>query len=341
MIRLKNILSEIDTSVGDLNKYTGEMIFEEIFFFVYGLDDFIYLKGDGFIFVGSKSNEINRVMLDAAKKNKKMPKEIRDRILKPFGKIVRSTRDVVITLQEGGEFDYMYHMFDFSKPVKLLSRTDSDDEPIFEINFYVGNMFTEKTNRQFYYSPKKQLGLSNIQQVHLSQIGTEHRGQGYGAMLYDTVAGKLDAIYSDAILYKGAIAMWTNHMRKKSKFFGAILSDEEVIVPISGEIDKKVINTADGFVSIFKNVPPKLKEMEQFLSGIPIDNIYVSYQIANTDVSLKRMTDTIDDSVTLAEFNKAIFDEDLSAKYTAGIFLHSKTTFVVKEVGEELDYMII
>ena len=109
----------------------------------------------------------------------------------------------------------------------------------------------------------------------------------------------------------------------------------------TGEIDKKVIRAADGFVSIFKNVPPKLIEMEKFLSGIPIDNIHVSYQIENSDVNLKRMTDTIDQVTTLSEFNETLFDEKLNTSYTAGIFLHSKVTFVVKEAGDELDYMLI
>lgn len=343
MIRLKNILNEIDTGAGHLNQYTGEMLFQEVFDEVYGLENFIELGRSGFFFVGSKSNEINKVMVDAAKKNKKMPKEIKDKMLKSFGKVIRSTRDIVITLQEGGDFDYMYHMFDFSKPVEMIDRTDfGDNRPVFAINFYVGHIFTEKINRQFYYSPKKQLGLSKIQQVHLSELGKEYRGQGYGAMLYDTVAGELDAIYSDSILYKGSLAMWTKHMRKKARFFGAILSDEDaVIVPISGEIDKKVIRAADGFVSIFKNVPPKLIEMEKFLSGIPIDNIHISYQIENSDVNLKRMTDTIERVTTLSEFNEALFGEKLNASYTAGIFLHSKVTFVVKEAGDELDYMLI
>lgn len=343
MIRLKNILGEIETGAGDLNKYTGEMLFQNVFDEVYGIDDIIELERSGFFFVGSKSNEINRVMIDFSKKNKKMPKEIKDKILKPFGKVIRSTGDIVITLQGGGDFDYIYHMFDFSKPVEMIDRTGfGDNRPVFAINFYVGNIFTEKVNRQFYYSPKKQLGLSNIQQVHLSQIGTEHRGQGYGAMLYDTVAGSVDAIYSDSILYKGSLAMWTKHMRKKSRFFGAILSDEDgIIVPISGEIDKKVIRAADGFVSIFKNVPPKLIEMKNFLSDIPLEQIYISEPIENNEISVNRMIDALERSISINDLNKAIESWQIESKYTTAIYLHEKTTFVVKEVGDELDYMLI
>ena len=161
-----------------------------------------------------------------------------------------------------------------------------------------------------------------------------------GVILYDAVAKQVDAIYSDSTLFKSSLAMWTKHMKKVSRFFGANLGGY-VIVPVSGEIDKKTIDAADGFVAIFKNVPPKLKEMEKFLSGIPIDNIYVTDDIDNTDVNLKRMVDILDEVTTLSELNETIFDEPLPANYTVGIFLHEKATFVVKEVGEELDYMLI
>lgn len=332
-------MNEIDTRPkSDLNQYTGFQLFTNEFDYAEFLGDVIDIDRYGFYFV-SDTDKMNRVMIDAAKKNKKMPKDIQNMITKTFGKTIRSTGDIVITLQNDGEYDNSYHMFDFSKPVKMVGRTDYDKRPVFEVNFYVGHILTDNVQNEYYYSPKKQLGLSNIQQVHLSELGKEYRGQGYGAMLYDTVAKQVDAIYSDSTLFKGSLAMWTKHMRKISKFFGAVLQ-VGVIVPVSGEIDKKVIDAADGFVSIFTKVPPKLKEMEQFLSGIPVDNIFISGDIDNREISFKRMTDTLDRVATLSEFGEQL-DYDVWPNYTAGIFLHEKTTFVVKEVGEELDYMII
>ena len=279
-------------------------------------------------------------MIEAAKKNKKMPKELQNEITKAFGKTIRSKGDIVITLQQNDwEYDNAYHMFDFSKPVKMVGRTEYDKRPIFEVNFYVGHILSDDVTNDYYYSPKKQLGLSKIQQVHISELGKEYRGQGYGSLLYDTVASQVDAIYSDSTLFEGSLGMWTKHIRKISKFFGAILQ-VGVIVPVSGEIDKTAINAADGFVAIFKKVPPKLKEMEKFLAGIPLDKIYISGDIEDSDISLRRMTDTLDRVGTLVDFSNAIEGSSVE-NYTAGIFLHSKATFVVKEVGEELDYMLI
>lgn len=322
-----------------MNQYTGFQLFQNEFDNAIDLDEIIDIERYGFYFVND-SYKMNKVMVEAAKKNKKMPKDIQNKITKAFGKTIRSNGDIVITLIRDVESDHTYHMFDFSKPVKMVGRTDYDKRPVFEVNFYVGHIITDNVLNDYYYSPKKQLGLSNIQQVHISELGKEYRGQGYGSFLYDAVANQVDAIYSDSTLFQGSLGMWTKHMRKRSKFFGAIL-DIGVIVPISGEIDKKTIDAADGFVAIFKKVPPKLKEMEKFLSGIPLDNIYISGDIEDSEVSLTRMTDTLDRVGTLSDFSKAIDNANLGENYTAGIFLHSKTTFVVKEVGDELDYILV
>ena len=323
-----------------MNEYTGFQLFQDEFDDAINLDEIIDIERYGFYFV-SDANKMNRVMIESAKKNKKMPKDIQNKIIKAFGKTIRSNGDIVVTLIEGEASDYAYHMFDFSKPVKMVGRTNYDKRPVFEVNFYVGHIMLDSIRNDYYYSPKNQLGLSNIQQVHISEIGKEYRGQGYGSFLYDTVASQVDAIYSDSTLFKGSLGMWTKHMRKRAKFFGAILDEDGVIVPVSGEINKKTTDVVDGFVAIFKKVPPKLKEMETFLSGIQLDNIYISDNIEDSKISLTRMTDTLDRVVTLSDFSEAITYEDLDDNYTAGIFLHRKTTFVVKEVGDGLDYMLI
>ena len=341
MIKLKNILNEIDAQSGEMNSFTGFQLFQQEFDNIPNLDDILEVEQYGFFFT-SNVDKISKLMIDADKNKKKMPKEIQNKITKAFGKTIRSTGDIVITHTKNSDYDNAYHVFDFSKPVKIIGRADyyDDNRPILEVNFYVGHILTDNVENDIYYSPKKQLGLSNIQQVHIAELGKEYRGQGYGSLLYDAVAKQVDAIYSDSTLFKSSLAMWTKHMKKVSRFFGANLGGY-LIVPVSGEIDKKTIDAADGFVAIFKNVPPKLKEMEKFLSGIPIDNIYVTDDIDNTDVNLKRMVDILDEVTTLSELNETIFDEPLPANYTVGIFLHEKATFVVKEVGEELDYMLI
>lgn len=348
MIRLKKILSEIETERGDLNQYTGVMLFNNVYDDSPSINYIIDVYGKGFKFV-ERTKEMNKLMMDAAKKNSKMPMAIQKKIIKSFGKVIRSTGDIFITLnQDSVNYDNGYHMFDFSKPVRLLNEAETGPNDTgdkwFETNFYVGHVKTENISSDFYYSPKKQLGLSNIQQVHLSEIGREYRGQGYGSMLYDAVASSVDAIYSDDILYKGSLSMWTKHIRKRAKFFGAILSSEDnpVIVPISGEINKKVIDAASGFVSIFNKVPPKLIEMQKFLFDTPLEQIYVSDFIDSSEISMTRITDALERNVSLVDFDNAVGGwGDMGSKYTAGIFLHGKATFVVKEVGDELDYMIL
>ena len=169
-------MNEIDTRPkSDLNQYTGFQLFTNEFDYAEFLDDVIDIDRYGFYFV-SDTDKMNRVMIDAAKKNKKMPKDIQNMITKTFGKTIRSTGDIVITLQNDGEYDNSYHMFDFSKPVKMVGRTNYDKRPVFEVNFYVGHILTDNVQNDYYYSPKKQLGLSNIQQVHLSELGKEYRG---------------------------------------------------------------------------------------------------------------------------------------------------------------------
>lgn len=339
MIRLKNILSEIETERGNLNEKTGANLFDDVFIGSRTISYIMEVFEKGFYFV-ERAKQMNKLMVDAANKNKKMPKEIRDKIIKSFGKVILSKGDLFITV----DYAHVYHLFDFSKPVNLLSKsiTGETDETWFETNFYVGHIQTKKIDTDIYYSPKKQLGLSNVYQILVAEVGKEYRGQGYGSMLYDAVANSVDAIYSDDTLYKGSLSMWTNHMRKKAKFFGVISSfEDKVIIPLSGEITKKVIENASGFVCIFKNVPAKLIEMKKFLSGIPMEQIDVGDPIENADISLKTMIDAIEESVSLNDLHKELGIWQTENKYTVSIYLHEKVTIVVKEVGDELEYMLI
>lgn len=284
-----------------------------------------------------------------------VPDKYRKLIIRKFGgETILEDGEVVIIKNKKGSSRILYHLLDFSKPAGKLSRSnigDYRDHYLFncaEPNFYIGYILTSVLSEKNYkFSPKLQLNLSNIEQVHLSKIAVDYRGKGYGAKLYDAVAKQVDALYSDNILFEGSYAMWTNHIRKSSAFFGAVPLSSNTILPVD-DVSKIKAADIEEFVSIFKKVPPKLIELKNFLKGINPDEVYagdVVYQLRDKRV-IKVETDDIvyeiDNNDTLQDFYKSFSDnQTLPTNTKAIVFTHSTATFVIKEVDGGLDFILI
>ena len=66
-------------------------------------------------------------------------------------------------------------------------------------------------NSSFGYNPKSTFKINGtVRRIHISELGKEHIGKGYGSLLYQTVWNDSAAMASDWMLFKGSFGMWTN-----------------------------------------------------------------------------------------------------------------------------------
>ena len=148
------------------------------------------------------------------------------------------------------------------------------------VKLVIGRIDTEPSSGP--YSMKTMFGIDG-QVVHWSIVAEEYKGQGFGAFLYDKLLYLYGTLESDTVLYSGSYAMWTKHVPKKAKFFGATVQvkwgggtqrgSNNIVIPITADeaADKKFADKVLGsFVAFEASVPAEVKKVASFVKGLSL-----------------------------------------------------------------------
>ena len=162
----------------------------------------------------------------------------------------------------------------------------------------IGRIDTEPSTGA--YSMKTLFGIDS-QVVHWSNVASEYKGQGFGAFLYDKLLYLYGTLESDTILYQGSYAMWTKHLPKVSKFFGATIGSRwsggtqsganNIVIPITADEanDKKFVsNSLGSFVAFEASVPTEVKKIAAFTKGLSLRN--QQYAVIHIDTNIDKTT---------------------------------------------------
>lgn len=340
MIKLKSIVNEIEFESGHYGSKKSWLMLEE------------FLKNYDFVPERAAMKILSYV--DNTKGDEPLPKELQQILIDSFDEILKKSGKLYILRKDAGLNHYV--CFDFSKPARGGL-------------FFIGKMITMKFNKQFGYSPQKQFGFDKVENIKLSEVAANYRGQGYGSKLYDALLGYVDAVFSDDLLYQGSYNVWINHIRKRSKFFGVLINADwtQTILPIYNEETLKKSKLSDpqikGFVGIIKSPPAQLLKLKTFLDGINPDEVFVldtePRNIPKNKI-LDFVIDAIEDSVSSEDLlnqeepeddNKPWIYFDVNDDYWIGRknTNHFKAAFIpldfaniyIKEVADGLEWFLL
>ena len=336
-MKLKNLLNELELHSGHFTKSSAYDVLMDFLF-----EDKVIPK--------SVANKIVSFVDNVEDPETKLPNDLKKLILSSGKKVYNEGNTYVIKTETPGNL-VLYAAYNF-------------DEPALDGLFFVGRLLTVLYNPTIKFSPQKQFKLNRVERIKLSEVPTEHRGKGYGSILYDSAMGTTSALYSDAILFSGSLSVWLKHIRRKSNFFGVYSGLRGVLLPIyddEGMNPKNLKKTgglsSSGFVSISKSVPSQLVKLQQFLDGINPHEVEEIIATVNKGKKVGNMTqeviDRIEDAVSSEDLLKMTADDKirfetkdtfsiLRAKpFKAGFITTKESTIFVKEVGDELEWFLM
>lgn len=247
------------------------------------------------------------------------------------GKLVSSPVDTIAIMK--------YSNPDLSNTYVIWNREGN----INNLTFCVGAMVTTTFNEYIHYSPTKIIKLANIEQIWSSYIATEFRRKGYGKMVYDALLSNVDAVYSDSTLFSGAFAMWANHIKKKSKFFG-IVCERGLVLPIDANTDVSgnMINNENayrGFIAVYTNVPAPLVQLSRKLKNIHPDDI--QFVPRHDDVFDQDELDILEDASSFDELQKHL-QRGFSLKPNMVVILqYENANVMLREKANEIQAVIL
>jgi hypothetical protein len=258
LIRLKEILGEIESKTGDYDGFGLDDVFEVI--------PVSLFKG-GRIRLKSDNDNIDRGKTYTLKD---LPEEL-DKI-KKMGKVLKEENGILVVRYEV-DTNIGYVVFDTTVEFK-------NGNGIKTLAFIQGYLHTVPYEKRFFTSPTNMLEVANVESVRASYVVKQSRGKGFGKMLYDAALSNVDALISDEILYKNSFGMWTNHIYRESKFFGGVYRYGKLmyIIPL-GETPPaniaKAFAGAWGFIAFGNKVPQRVIDMNDIFAGINIDDITI------------------------------------------------------------------
>jgi len=181
--------------------------------------------------------------------------------------------------------------------------------------FFVGVIKTE-TNSGNRYKLKKAFQIE-IETVHWSNISLELRGTGMGKMMYSMVykhvVSKGMAFGSDSMLFEGSAGMWMTYMPTLATYFGVIINEILVPIPVE-ELTKKnksvfSIYGVDGFVAM-ENPPPTVRKIAYNVKGLSFVGgeygVALMYDGVNDILNIKDNSDYFN--------NRSSWDDDYQEK---------------------------
>jgi hypothetical protein len=180
VIKLKDILSEIEVKSG----YYTEFKSEDIFTFLPKkvVDAYIRLT--------------RRVPLKKQKTKQDIQKSI-ESVKSVFingGKVVWTdgTKNMIEYIGDDST-DILFVLLDFNQ----------DD-------FILGWLYAKDVSAidDLHIHPEKLISLQRVLRVHGSFINKKYRGEGYGKLIYDVVLNNIDALVSDSVLYDASFGLW-------------------------------------------------------------------------------------------------------------------------------------
>ena len=338
MIKLKDILNELEVRKGHFGKEKSFDLFDDFLF-----EDKMVTKSDA----KKISDYVSTISANKKESQTLLPKEFQQMLIRA-GQVVYKSGTLCVIKKDTGKESVVYVMYDFSKPA-------------YDALFFIGRLLTEFFRSNLPLSPQKQFKLDRVEKINLSQLGSEHLGQGFGSILYDSAIKTTDALYSDTILYGGSFKVWVKHMKNKSKFFGVYSGNRKIILPIYTDdglerAKLKSLEYSSGFVAITKNVPSQLLKLQQFLDGINPHNlveIQANSRLGASDM-LKAIVDKIDSSTDTIDllntrdpsdkvffFTEKSFSGKGQSPFVAGYILAKNATIFIKESGGGLDMFLL
>lgn len=336
-MKLKNLLNELELHSGHFTKSSAYDVLMDFLF-----EDNVVPK--------SVANKITSFVDNVEDPETKLPNDLKKLILSSGKKVYNEGNTYVIKSETSGNL-VLYAAYNF-------------DEPALDGLFFVGRLLTTLYKSELKLSPQKQFKLNRVEKIKLSEVPTEHRGKGYGSILYDSAMGTTDALYSDAILFSGSLSVWLKHIRRKSNFFGVYSGIRGVLLPIydeSGMDTKNLKKTGglsnSGFVSISKSVPPQLTKLQEFLDGVNPHEVEEIIAVINKGKKVGNMTqeviDRIEDSVSSEDLLKMTVGDKIrfetkdtfstlrTKPFKAGFITTKESTIFVKEVGDGLEWFLM
>ena len=194
----------------------------------------------------------------------------------------------------------------------IMFNTDLDARHCF-----IGLIKTNPIKSAFGYSPKSTFKINGtVRRIHLSELGKEHIGKGYGSLLYQAVWNDSAALASDWILFKGSFAMGTNKILKDASLFGMVLGEDiessyatKVIIPLNSPKEAQSISvTKSGrnFIAFKGEVPAPVRKVAHNLEGIDIAKELIVYKLDhNISEAYEVDPDSLSQEVSDMEKNKS------------------------------------
>lgn len=345
MINIKNLiptgLNEITLSKGDFGKRSASNMFS----YIKAPEANLHIDK---IIDKSLLDRVSKFVDEEADDEDLLPKNLQRELLNSGERVFKSGSFYVIKVQGNllglisnvpgpmkGKYKgkmQVYLGFDFSQPVH-------------NYGFFVGYIFTKKFRKAIPWSPKRTLNLDEVEQVHYSEISVEHRGRGYGKLMYDAILKTTDALYSDVELYEGSFKMWAYHIRKYVKFFGAATFNG-LILPIYDEtaIEKQNVENIAGFVGLKNAVPPKLIELKNFLKDRnPVDVLTINLPNGRLESIIQDIESAVSMDDLLEKRESYAKNKEWSYKknHDCGVIITSSAAVFIRESGDELKYLLI
>ena len=336
-MKLTQILNELDLYKGHFTKSSAYDVLMDFLF-----EDNVIPK--------SVANKIVSFIDNVEDPTTKLPNDLKKLILSSGKKVYKEGNTYVIKTETSGNH-VLYAAYNF-------------DEPALDGLFFVGRLLTTLYKSELKLSPQKQFKLDRVEKIKLSEVPIEHRGKGYGSMLYDSAMATTNGLYSDAILFSGSLSVWLKHIREKSNFFGVYSGIRGVLLPIYDEVgmDKKNLQKTgglsdSGFVSISRAVPSQLLKLQEFLNGINPHEVEEILATINKGKQVGNMTqeviDRIEDAVSSEDLlkmtagdkirfeTKDTFSTLRAKPFKAGFITTKESTIFVKEVGDGLEWFLM
>jgi hypothetical protein len=341
VIKLKDILSEIEVKSG----YYTEFKSEDIFTFLPKkvVDAYIRLT--------------RRVPLKKQKTKQDIQKSIESlkSVFINGGKVVWTdgTKNMIEYIGDDST-DILFVLLDFNQ-----LNPQSTDKVSAKDDFILGWLYAKDVSAidDLHIHPEKLISLQRVLRVHGSFINKKYRGEGYGKLIYDVVLNNIDALVSDSVLYDASFGLWTNYLHNNKKFFGYLYQFGKTIcvlpIPKNKKFSKDDIPQSDygadisGFIVMNKKIPSELQRMKDTIGGVTPSEINI---IDASGKFTKSLQDKFDEAVSMDDIINVLQDtkrnpwwsgEYGSTKNPKVLFHFSNALVFAKEVGESIEWTLI
>lgn len=237
--------------------------------------------------------------------------------------------DVYLTFL--GDFDLDDILLD---PKKILNKSASEDEidftEIIDVDGYkLIEPINSGENTKYLIDPEgetwadfvlgsvdvgevvgKPYGLEGGQ-ITLTRIIPQHRGKGYGALMYYMVLVHYGNLFSDNILYEGSRNIWLKKIYSAADFFGAEI-DRDFYIPLTFEDANNTALMKNSNVSSYlASVTPteEMVKLKQYVGKYSLTK--GEYGVYETSLNSNELTKLIDNSEAVNDLEDLLSGKEI------------------------------